>query len=85
MPKNKNAMTRYKILDELLSDRYHDYTLDDLTNIVNDRLKEGMAHLSMLNDFAQKYVSKPLTLQQPKVITKINLDPKDTCRFNKKQ
>lgn len=31
-------MTRYKILDELLSDRYHDYTLDDLTNIVNDRL-----------------------------------------------
>ena len=38
MPKNKNAMTRYKILDELLSDRYHDYTLDDLTNIVNDRL-----------------------------------------------
>ena len=31
-------MTRYKILDELLSDRYHDYTMDDLTNIVNDRL-----------------------------------------------
>lgn len=31
-------MTRYKILDELLSDRYHDYTLDDLTNIVNYRL-----------------------------------------------
>jgi hypothetical protein len=38
MPKNKNAMTRYKILDELLSNRYHDYTLDDLTDIVNDRL-----------------------------------------------
>lgn len=38
MPRNKNAMTRYKILDELLSDRYHDYTMDDLTNIVNDRL-----------------------------------------------
>ena len=31
-------MTRYKILDELLSDRYHNYTLDDLTNIVNYRL-----------------------------------------------
>lgn len=31
-------MTRYKILDELLSNRYHDYTLDDLTDIVNDRL-----------------------------------------------
>lgn len=40
MPKNKNAMTRYKILDELLSDRYHDYTLDDLTEEVNNRLSE---------------------------------------------
>lgn len=38
MPANKNAMSRYKILDELLSDRYHNYSLDDLTNIVNDRL-----------------------------------------------
>ena len=33
-------MTRYKILDELLSDRYHNYTLDDLTDIVNDRLAQ---------------------------------------------
>lgn len=40
MPANKNAMTRYKILDELLSDRYHNYTLDDLTDIVNDRLAQ---------------------------------------------
>lgn len=40
MPKNKNAMTRYKILDELLSDRYHCYSLDDLTEIVNNRLAE---------------------------------------------
>lgn len=38
MPKNKNAMTRYKILDELLSDRYRDYTLDDFTNIENNCL-----------------------------------------------
>lgn len=38
MPANKNALTRYKILDELLSDRYHCYTLDDLTEKVNDRL-----------------------------------------------
>ena len=30
MPANINALTRYKILDELLSDRYHYYTLDDL-------------------------------------------------------
>lgn len=40
MPKNKNAMTRYKILDELLSNRYHNYSLDDLTEEVNNQLSE---------------------------------------------
>ena len=40
MPANKNAMTRYKILDELLSCRYHNYSLDDLTEEVNKRLAE---------------------------------------------
>lgn len=40
MPTNKNAMTRYKILDELLSNRYHNYSLDDLTEEVNARLSE---------------------------------------------
>ena len=40
MPKNKNAMTRYKILDELLSNRYHNYSLDDLTEEVNNRLSD---------------------------------------------
>ena len=40
MPANKNAMTRYKILDELLSDRYHNYSLDDLTREVSDRLSK---------------------------------------------
>lgn len=40
MPKNKNATTRYKILDELLSNRYHNYTLDDLTEEVNNQLSE---------------------------------------------
>ena len=34
MPANKNAMTRYMILDELLSNRYHNYSLDDLTEEV---------------------------------------------------
>ena len=37
MPANKNAMTRYKILDELLSSRYHNYSLDDLTEEVSNR------------------------------------------------
>lgn len=40
MPKNKNALTRYKILDELLSNRYHNYSLDDLTEEVCNRLSE---------------------------------------------
>ena len=40
MPANKNAMTRYKILDELLSSRYHNYSLDDLTEEVGKRLSD---------------------------------------------
>lgn len=40
MPANKNAMTRYKILDELLASRYHNYSLDDLTEEVSFRLSE---------------------------------------------
>lgn len=40
MPANKNAMTRYKILDGLLSSRYHNYSLDDLTEEVNRQLAE---------------------------------------------
>lgn len=40
MPTNKNAMTRYKILDELLSNRYHNYSLDDLTLEVNRRYRD---------------------------------------------
>lgn len=40
MPANKNAMTRYKILDDLLSNRYRSYSIDDLTREVNMRLEE---------------------------------------------
>ena len=40
MPKNKNAMTRYQILDELLSNRYHNYSIGDLTDEVNRRLAD---------------------------------------------
>lgn len=40
MPTNKNAMTRYKILDDLLSSRYHNYSIDDLVENVNLRLSE---------------------------------------------
>ena len=38
MPNNKNAITRYKYLDELLSDRHHYYDIHDLTEKCNERL-----------------------------------------------
>ncbi len=38
MPATKDAMTRYRILDELLSNQYHNYSLDDLTEEVCRRL-----------------------------------------------
>lgn len=38
MPRTKNALSRYKILDDLLRDRYHCYTLESLTEIVGERL-----------------------------------------------
>lgn len=47
MPANKNAMTRYKILDELLSCRYHDYSLDDLTEEVNRRVLPNYIQIRM--------------------------------------
>lgn len=40
MPANKNAMTRYKLLDDLLSNRYHDYSIADMTEYVNERFAE---------------------------------------------
>ena len=40
MPANKNAMTRYKILDNLLSNRYHNYSLGEQMEKVNYRLSE---------------------------------------------
>ena len=40
MPTNKNAMLRYKVLDGLLSSKYHRYSLDDLREAVADRLSE---------------------------------------------
>ena len=40
MPSNKNALTRFFVLDDFLSNRYHNYTIDDLVNGVNERLAE---------------------------------------------
>ena len=38
MPANKNAETRYKILDKLLARRYANYTMEDLRRLVNEEL-----------------------------------------------
>lgn len=40
MPANKNAETRYKILDKLLARRYANYTSEDLRRLVNEELEE---------------------------------------------
>jgi len=40
MPANKNAVTRYYILDKLLANRYHHYSTEDLLQKVNEELEE---------------------------------------------
>lgn len=40
MPVNKNAFTRIIILDRLLSDRYHAYSIQNITDIVSNELTE---------------------------------------------
>ena len=40
MPTNKNAVIRYRYLDELLSDTHHYYDIHDLTEKVNDHLRD---------------------------------------------
>ena len=41
MPTNKNALTRYKFLDEMLSDRHHYYDIHDLTDKCNRKLTDA--------------------------------------------
>jgi len=38
MPVNKNAMIRYRYLDELLSSKYKRYSIAEITELVNDKL-----------------------------------------------
>ena len=41
MPSNKNALTRYRFLDEMLSDRHHYFDIHDLTERCNNKLYEA--------------------------------------------
>ena len=46
MPANKNAVTRYYILDKLLANHYHHYSTEDLCRLVNEELEERDQHVS---------------------------------------
>ncbi|MBR5911700.1 MAG: WYL domain-containing protein [Bacteroidales bacterium] len=46
MPANKNAVTRYYILDKLLANHYHHYSTEDLCRLVNEELEERAQHVS---------------------------------------
>ena len=46
MPANKNAVTRYYILDKLLANRYHHYSTEDLCRLVNEELDERGQHVT---------------------------------------
>ncbi len=39
MPKTKNATIRYKLLDDVLSDRHHNYSMNEITDRVNHQLE----------------------------------------------
>jgi predicted DNA-binding transcriptional regulator YafY len=57
MPLTKEALKRYMILDKLLSDQYHNYTLDDLTEEVSNRLSAGN---SASNGVVRRTIEKDL-------------------------
>ena len=48
MPMNKNAVIRYKYLDELLSKKYQRYTVAEMSEIINEKLrKDGYEEVSL--------------------------------------
>jgi hypothetical protein len=55
MPTNKNALTRYKFLDEMLSDRHHFYDIHDLTEKCNEKLIS-----SGLSEVTQRCIEKDI-------------------------
>ena len=48
MPTNKNAVIRYRYLDELLSNRNKRYSTAEIAEIVNEKLvRDGYAEVSL--------------------------------------
>lgn len=40
MPATKNAMTRYALIDKMLANRYRAYSIQDITDILSDKLRD---------------------------------------------
>lgn len=40
MPANKNAMTRYALIDKMLANRQKAYSIQDITNLLAEKLPE---------------------------------------------
>ncbi len=53
MPKNKNAVIRYKLLDDALSDRHHNYSMNEITDRVNRQL-ESLGYLPVTKRCLEK-------------------------------
>lgn len=56
MPSNKNALTRIVLLDKLLSDRYHAYSIQDLT----DYLERELPQYGQENGISKRCVEKDI-------------------------
>lgn len=56
MPTNKNALTRIVLLDKLLADRYHSYSIQDMT----DYLEQELPHYGQKNGVSKRCVEKDI-------------------------
>ena len=52
MPANKNALTRIVLLDKLLADRYHSYSIQDMTDYLE---REPYSQLRTKNYYSKIY------------------------------
>lgn len=57
MPTNKNAYMRYQILDRCFSDRRHRYNIDELNELVGERLGYAISRRQIREDIANMKLS----------------------------
>ena len=80
MSKNKNTITRIMILDKLLSDQYHEYSLNDLTEIVNKELADsGMED----NNVTRRTIEKDIDYIEKRSPWMAEIDRQWTTGYNK--